>query len=680
MSQTAYKPSTKQGGQSLVEAAVLMPVLLLVLLGVLDLGRTFFAYVTVASAAREGARYASIHPSTSEDAVRQRVELEMAGTFSGEPGNLLLVQRSSLDVTDTITVTIRYSFTTMFLGPVSTLASHFGGASIIPNPIGLVAHAAIPISPGNYAADQANNAIATATAPTATAPSLPTSTPTQSPTITPTPSAAWVTLSSFTAFSLESLTVRGCNFHSNKTVNISWDGTDNWTASTDNGGCFGPVNFTVPASVSGSYHTVAARTQSGQQTLTGTAAPQLQIAATPTATATGTWTSTATATGTATATPTRTATATATPIPIVIYTMTEGDAFVSGTTAAGVTIEIRDMSAFNRPTIGFGTVGPSGVFSITVAPPLIADHMILLAATNDAVASGWVVQASRTATPTPSSTATGTATATSTATPTATAPTPQACTGTGLGGTVYAPGGSKLADVAVSLLLDGQVVNTTVTGGAGTYNFTTDLAGTGITGNRSYVISAVKSGYGSNWTAVYLPCGQSVTAPDITLSSATPTPTSTSSPPPSPALTSACTSQGSSYYHSLAWSSVSGATSYRVYEFNSTSSQWLWVLTVLTTSTDIPVSTNSIVRYYVTAVNSHYVESYPSNMVTAVCGSTPTPTSTPTRTATASATPTPYPDLYPISIGTDPGAESILTGLPVTVTVLIGNQGSASVN
>ena len=44
-------------GQSLVELALTLPLLMLVLLGVLDLGRLFLGYVTVANASREGARY-----------------------------------------------------------------------------------------------------------------------------------------------------------------------------------------------------------------------------------------------------------------------------------------------------------------------------------------------------------------------------------------------------------------------------------------------------------------------------------------------------------------------------------------------------------------------------------------------------------------------------------------------
>lgn len=48
-------------GQSLVEFALILPILVLVIVGVFDLGRAFFALITINNAAREGARYATLH-------------------------------------------------------------------------------------------------------------------------------------------------------------------------------------------------------------------------------------------------------------------------------------------------------------------------------------------------------------------------------------------------------------------------------------------------------------------------------------------------------------------------------------------------------------------------------------------------------------------------------------------
>jgi hypothetical protein len=49
-------------GQALVEMAIILPVLLLLLVMALDLGRVFFGWVGLQNAARIGANYAAIHP------------------------------------------------------------------------------------------------------------------------------------------------------------------------------------------------------------------------------------------------------------------------------------------------------------------------------------------------------------------------------------------------------------------------------------------------------------------------------------------------------------------------------------------------------------------------------------------------------------------------------------------
>lgn len=55
----------KEKGQSLVEFAFIIPVLMLILLGVFDFGRAFYAYNAISNAAREGARYGTVCPYDS---------------------------------------------------------------------------------------------------------------------------------------------------------------------------------------------------------------------------------------------------------------------------------------------------------------------------------------------------------------------------------------------------------------------------------------------------------------------------------------------------------------------------------------------------------------------------------------------------------------------------------------
>ena len=65
------------GGASLVEFALVAPIVFVLLVGILDLGRAVNAYVTVSNAAREGSHYAILHPTAAPSAivaaVRQRV-------------------------------------------------------------------------------------------------------------------------------------------------------------------------------------------------------------------------------------------------------------------------------------------------------------------------------------------------------------------------------------------------------------------------------------------------------------------------------------------------------------------------------------------------------------------------------------------------------------------------------
>ena len=50
----------REGGQSLAEFAMVLPVFLILVFGIIDFGMGLRAYITVAQATREGARYAAV--------------------------------------------------------------------------------------------------------------------------------------------------------------------------------------------------------------------------------------------------------------------------------------------------------------------------------------------------------------------------------------------------------------------------------------------------------------------------------------------------------------------------------------------------------------------------------------------------------------------------------------------
>ena len=57
--------SDRRRGQALVEFALVLPVFLLIVFGIIDGGRLIFTYNTVSNAARNGARVAIVNQSTS---------------------------------------------------------------------------------------------------------------------------------------------------------------------------------------------------------------------------------------------------------------------------------------------------------------------------------------------------------------------------------------------------------------------------------------------------------------------------------------------------------------------------------------------------------------------------------------------------------------------------------------
>ncbi len=59
----------RERGANLVEMAVVLPLLLMLLMGVADVGRAFYSYVTLTNAVREGARFASRFPYDGNDGI-----------------------------------------------------------------------------------------------------------------------------------------------------------------------------------------------------------------------------------------------------------------------------------------------------------------------------------------------------------------------------------------------------------------------------------------------------------------------------------------------------------------------------------------------------------------------------------------------------------------------------------
>jgi len=93
----------KQSGQALVELALALPVLLLLALGVIELGRYAYISILVGNAAHAGAVYGSQGTwATDPAAIKKAAQFDFAGnTASGSQGNGLDVSTLSVAASNT---------------------------------------------------------------------------------------------------------------------------------------------------------------------------------------------------------------------------------------------------------------------------------------------------------------------------------------------------------------------------------------------------------------------------------------------------------------------------------------------------------------------------------------------------------------------------------------------------
>jgi Flp pilus assembly protein TadG len=79
------KPGLFSKGQSLIEFALLLPLLVLIIFGVLDLGRAFFSFIAITNAAREGARAYTMYPAATGYTMVEDIVKKEAGNQGLDP-------------------------------------------------------------------------------------------------------------------------------------------------------------------------------------------------------------------------------------------------------------------------------------------------------------------------------------------------------------------------------------------------------------------------------------------------------------------------------------------------------------------------------------------------------------------------------------------------------------------
>ena len=102
----------KDKGGSMVELVLVLPVLVLVLCGIIDLWRAFHDYIVISNASREGARYASRYPN-NETGIKTTARDEAVSTGVPISSSLITVAGLNAASGNPITVTVRYPFQTI---------------------------------------------------------------------------------------------------------------------------------------------------------------------------------------------------------------------------------------------------------------------------------------------------------------------------------------------------------------------------------------------------------------------------------------------------------------------------------------------------------------------------------------------------------------------------------------
>jgi Flp pilus assembly protein TadG len=112
-------------GAALIEAALTLPLMLLICIGILEFGRAYQAWQVVTNASREGARVAVL-PGVSDEAVTARVQAYLqAGALDKAAAATVVIANTTVAIGGTnasaSSVRVNYPFEFMVLQPIAQL-------------------------------------------------------------------------------------------------------------------------------------------------------------------------------------------------------------------------------------------------------------------------------------------------------------------------------------------------------------------------------------------------------------------------------------------------------------------------------------------------------------------------------------------------------------------------------
>jgi len=112
-----------EGGQSLVEFTLVLPIFLLVLFAIIDFGMAFNAWITVTNSAREGARVGSVRAPSGD--IEQRVR-DTAGSLGADL--TVIVTNAEGDPGESVVVDVSYAYS--LITPLADIMGMISGGSI----------------------------------------------------------------------------------------------------------------------------------------------------------------------------------------------------------------------------------------------------------------------------------------------------------------------------------------------------------------------------------------------------------------------------------------------------------------------------------------------------------------------------------------------------------------------
>lgn len=126
MRRRTVRDTPRDRGAVAIEFALLLPVLLLLLFGIIDFGRALNASITLTQAAREGARLAAVADANGVPNTRATVTARTQAAATGL--NPVTVTVTTCTPNETGDATVKASYVFKFITPVAAISSMLGSS------------------------------------------------------------------------------------------------------------------------------------------------------------------------------------------------------------------------------------------------------------------------------------------------------------------------------------------------------------------------------------------------------------------------------------------------------------------------------------------------------------------------------------------------------------------------